>query len=140
MRRLALNATGIKSWLCVRALETFLPHLEELYLADNDLWDFPVIRPDEDYSVSAGASQEPNPLSALDLANRVYYEYITGFTHLIVLDLSSCRIDDWMKVMAAGKLPSLLQLLADDNPIEAVSARCTDCFAKLRRLSLSSTL
>ena len=120
-----------------------MPHLEELYLADNDLWDFPVIRPEDHTAASDEGTEtreEPTPLSALDLANRVYYEYITGFTHLIVLDLSSCRIDDWMKVMAVGKLPSLLQLLADDNPIEAVSAPCTDCFVKLRRLSLSSTL
>lgn len=88
--------------------------------------------------------------------------WFAGFTYLRLLDLSSCGLDSWARVLSLGRLPALEQLAVDDNPLGRVlpcpsysqSAESTDngnrlnpeslseaqsLFPRLSRLSLSST-
>lgn len=120
--RLALNNTGIKSWVSISILEEFLPNIEELYVAESDLWDMPEVGTD----ISDDENHE--------------VQHVRGFTRLRVLDLTSCNIEDWRKVLSLGKLPSLEQLVLDDNPIPTItSIRMINTFSRLTRLSISST-
>lgn len=42
---------------------------------------------------------------------------MTGFPILRLLDLSGCALDEWSQVSAFGTLPSLQELVLDNNPL-----------------------
>eukprot|EP01031_Cornospumella_fuschlensis_P042926 gene42926-52452_t len=70
VRVLALNLCSIGSWGTLQTLQPFLPGLEELYVAHNDLSDLPAETSDVDAAV-------------------------TGFEQLRILDITHCRLTSW---------------------------------------------
>jgi len=65
---------------------------------------------------------------------------VTGFPALRLLDLSGCGLDEWSQVAAFGNLPSLQELILDNNPLPEVLPPASDeAFPRLHRFSLSST-
>lgn len=119
---LALNGCNLNSWSAIQSLERFLPAIEELYLANNDLSDLPVVADDEETSETRAE----------------------GFTHLRVLDISYCQLISWQQVLYFGALPALQELVLDNNRGigEIRPATLSDgqiLFQRLTRISLSST-
>lgn len=114
---LALNRNGLRTWNDVLALESLLPQLQELYLAQNDLRDIPCDG---------------------RITNR------QCFMNLSVLDISHCGIVSWSQVLYFSSLPKLADLQLDGNSIDSVEMTTDEsdgpasCFENLQRLSLSS--
>jgi Leucine-rich repeat (LRR) protein len=149
-----LNATGISSWSSVQLLEQYLPAIEELYLTDNDLWDMPYIDVESmNNDVNGAVSTSKSFISGFTKSSDTFqkinlifvisiyclFHIFKGFKSLRILDISSCKIDEWGKIRSLGKLPVLQQLLLDDNPITIIPPNTKDCFVQLSRVSLSST-
>jgi predicted DNA-binding protein len=57
LRVLALNACTIQSWKVFERINHFLPNLEELYLANNDLSDLPLPEENTETTVYFTAGQ-----------------------------------------------------------------------------------
>jgi hypothetical protein len=91
-----------------------VPQIEELFLTHSVLYDLPA------YELSSGG------LSA-----------IRGFASLRKLDVSNCEISDWTQILSFGCLPTLTELLADENPISRVLPCPDRFFLTLTRFSLS---
>lgn len=123
---LALNACNITSWSSIAILDPLLPFLEELYLAGNCLPDLPCAEAAAAYEAATG---EP----------AVVAEPLNGFETLRLLDISSCRLEEWSQVEAFGRFPNLKELLLDGNPLRQVLPVKKDQFCALQRISISSS-
>ena len=65
---------------------------------------------------------------------------VSGFETLRLLDLSNCGLNEWSQVAFFGELPSLQELILDNNPLPEVQPPVSDsAFPRLHRFSLSST-
>jgi Leucine-rich repeat (LRR) protein len=128
LRVLALNSCGLQSWAGIQLLDAFMPSLQELYLADNDLSDLPRERMNVEHARAAGLPPPPPADSP-----------VKGFENLIVLDLSHCKLDEWSQVMCFSKLPELRQLVLDANAFDYVLPISDGDFPLVQRVSLSSS-
>jgi len=126
LRVLALNGCKIQSWSSFQLLEPFLSNIEELYLAGNSLIDLPRAIAEAEYEAATGMKSDAK-------------QYITGFTTLRLLDISSCNLDEWSQVLAFSKLPNLQDLLLDGNPLTKILPSTLDTFQTLQRISISSS-
>lgn len=166
LRVLALNNCGLSSWSEVQLLEQLLPVVEELYLSDNAISSdlprrreeaarlaaigaLPEAPSDNNNSSSSSPSMAPLPPSCdstSTTSSSMIGSTVRGFEHLTLLDLTRCGLDEWSQVLFFSRLPSLLALILDGNPlseIEPVSAteaaEGSGSFQNLQRISLSST-
>ncbi len=62
---------------------------------------------------------------------------VQGFSRLRLLDISNCKLDEWSQVLAFGHLPSLQELVLDNNQLAKVTAAEDGSFPVLHRFSLS---
>lgn len=126
LRVLALNGCKIKSWSSFQLLEPFLSSIEELYLAGNSLTDLPRAIAEAEYEAATGMKSDAQ-------------QFITGFTTLRLLDISSCHLDEWSQVLAFSRLPNLQDLLLDGNQLSKILPASSDSFQTLQRISISSS-
>lgn len=96
-------------------------------MASNSLPDLPRLKAEKEYQDATGAAETP-------------LLKVSDFETLRLLDLSNCGLDEWSQVAFFGDLPSLQELILDNNPLPEVQPPVSDsAFPRLHRFSLSST-
>ena len=144
IRTLAINSCGITSWSDIQALETFLPNIEELYIAYNTLGDVPDnFSADVTASVfnlSISSSSSSSSLSTASSGCSTDNTSVRGFANLRVLDISSCKLERWTQVLSFKSLPKLQELVLDGNDIPNIGPSSSpESFSRLQRLSITRT-
>jgi tubulin-specific chaperone E len=116
IKTLCISKCNIHSWSAIETLHSLTPNIHDIFATHSKFEDMPVYD-----TISHTTISSP-------------------FLHLKRLDVSSCGISEWGQILSLGKLPALIEVLADDNPIPKITS-CPDGFFKtITRFSLNAIL
>ncbi|KAI9003088.1 hypothetical protein BC832DRAFT_559931 [Gaertneriomyces semiglobifer] len=154
LRALTLNNTNM-TWSEIHLLQKFLPKLEELHLASNNLSCFPPSEAISGFESLKLLNLERNslpwsevqklshlPIQTLVLSHNdiSQLQYFGGWLALKALNISDCHLNDWESVHQLNSMPQLAEIRLNRNPILSTVAQ-DDVYAILvGRLSKATVI
>ncbi|KAJ3176945.1 hypothetical protein HDU85_006475 [Gaertneriomyces sp. JEL0708] len=154
LRALTLNNTNM-TWSETQLLQKFLPNLEELHLASNNLTCLPSSEVISGFESLKLLNLERNLLSWCEVQKLSHLpvqtlvlshndisqlQYTGGWLALKALNISDCHLNDWESVHQLNSIPQLAEIRLNRNPILSTIAQ-DDVYAILvGRLSKATVI